>query len=131
MFSNDKETIKKSSGRFISFVHAFSPVRSFHMSLYSCKYSRRDYTQHQLLTILLFQRIPERRLSYSHLGSRRDGSYPRRSRAYNDTALHFVAKISLPDQTNLLRYTFENHPEIIHFPDATMPIAAVDSSAVL
>ena len=54
--SNRKETIKRSSGRFISFIkHAFSLVRSSHLSLYSCKYSRRDYTQHQLLTIILFK----------------------------------------------------------------------------
>jgi len=54
--SNCKETIKRSSGRFIRFIkHAFSLVRSSHVSRYSCKYSRRDYTQHQLLTILLFK----------------------------------------------------------------------------
>jgi hypothetical protein len=57
MFSNHKETIKKSSGRFISFIkHAFSLVRSSHLSVYSSKYSRRDYTQHQLLTLLLFKK---------------------------------------------------------------------------
>jgi len=51
-----KETIKRSSGRFISFIkHAYSLVRSSRLSQYSCKYSRRDYTQHQLLTILLFK----------------------------------------------------------------------------
>jgi len=56
MSSNHKETIKRSSGRFIIFIkHAFSLVRSSHLSLYSCKYSRRDYTQHQLLTIPLFK----------------------------------------------------------------------------
>ena len=56
MLLTDKETIKKSSGRFISFVkHAFSIVQSSRISPYSCKYSRRDFTQHQLLTILLFK----------------------------------------------------------------------------
>src|SRR4030042_6461302 len=56
MFSNHKETIKKSTGRFISFIkHAFSIVQSSRISPYSCKYSRRDYTQHQLLTLLLFK----------------------------------------------------------------------------
>ena len=40
----------------MSFIkHAFSLIRSSHLPLYSCKYSRRDYTQHQLLTILLFK----------------------------------------------------------------------------
>lgn len=56
MFSNNKETIKKSSGLFISFIkHAFSIVHSTRISSYSCKYSRRDYTHHQLLTLLLFK----------------------------------------------------------------------------
>jgi hypothetical protein len=56
MLLTDKETIKKSSGRFISFVkHAFSVVQSSRISQYSCKYSRRDYTQHQLLTLILFK----------------------------------------------------------------------------
>ena len=56
MSSNNKETNKKSSNRFISFIkHAYSLVRSSHLSRYSCKYSRRDYTQHQLLTLILFK----------------------------------------------------------------------------
>ena len=56
MCSTSKETNKRSSGRFISFIkHALSLVQSTHLSLYSSKYSRRDYTQHQLLTILLFK----------------------------------------------------------------------------
>jgi hypothetical protein len=56
MFSNDKKTIKKSSGQFISFIkHAFSLVQTSHLSQYSSKYSRRDYTQHQLLTIIIFK----------------------------------------------------------------------------
>jgi len=54
--SKSKETIKKSSNRFISFIkHAFSIVQSSRISLYSCKYSRRDFTQHQLLTLILFK----------------------------------------------------------------------------
>jgi hypothetical protein len=56
MLITDKETIKKSSGRFISFIkHAYSIVQSSRITPYSCKYSRRDYTQHQLLTLLLFK----------------------------------------------------------------------------
>jgi len=56
MSSNQKETIKRSSGRLIRFItHAFSLVQSSHLPQYSSKYSRRDYTQHQLLTILLFK----------------------------------------------------------------------------
>ena len=56
MLLTGKETNKRSSGRFISFIkHAFSIVQSSRISPYSCKYSRRDYTQHQLLTLILFK----------------------------------------------------------------------------
>jgi hypothetical protein len=54
--SKRKETNKRSANRFISFIkHAFSIVQSSRISPYSCKYSRRDYTQHQLLALLLFK----------------------------------------------------------------------------
>jgi len=56
MSSNNKETVRKSSGRYICFIkHAYSLVLSSHLSSYSCKYSRRDHTQHQILTLLLFK----------------------------------------------------------------------------
>lgn len=32
-------------------------VRSSHLPLYSCKYSRKTYTQHQLMTILLVREV--------------------------------------------------------------------------
>ena len=51
-----RETNKSSSGRFISFIkHAYSLVQSTRLPPYSSKYSRRDYTQHQLLTLILFK----------------------------------------------------------------------------
>ena len=56
MLVTNKETNKKLSGRFISFIkHAYSLVKSTRLTPYSCKYSRRDYTQHQLLTLILFK----------------------------------------------------------------------------
>jgi hypothetical protein len=56
MLVTRKETIKKSSGRFIRFIkHAFSIVQFSRISPYSCKYSRRDFTKHHLLTLLLFK----------------------------------------------------------------------------
>jgi len=56
MLVTNKETNKKLSGRFISFIkHAYSLVQSTRLSPYSCKYSRKDYTQHQLLTRILFK----------------------------------------------------------------------------
>ena len=56
MLVTNKETIKRSSGRFINFIkHAYSLVQSTRLTPYSCKYSRKDYTQHQRLTLFLFK----------------------------------------------------------------------------
>lgn len=56
IFNGNKETIKGSSGWFISFVkHTFSLVRSSQISQYFSKYSRRDYPHHKIPIILLFK----------------------------------------------------------------------------
>ena len=56
MLITGKETVKRSSDRFIIFIkHAYSLGQSTRLPLYSCKYSRRDYTQHQLLTLIHFK----------------------------------------------------------------------------
>ena len=56
MLVTNKETIKRSAGRFIRFIkHAYSLVQSTRFTPYSCKYSRKDYTQHQRLTRLRFK----------------------------------------------------------------------------
>lgn len=45
-----------STNRYIKLIrHICSVLRSSHLPLYSCKYSRRTYTQHQLMAILLFR----------------------------------------------------------------------------
>ena len=45
-----------STNRYIKLIrYICSVLRSSHLPLYSCKYSRRTYTQHQLMAILLFR----------------------------------------------------------------------------
>ncbi|QYZ79831.1 IS5 family transposase [Methanofollis formosanus] len=45
-----------STNRYINLVNIIcSVLRSSHLPLYSCKYSRKTYTQHQLMAILLFR----------------------------------------------------------------------------
>jgi len=45
-----------STNRYINLTEAIlAVVRSSHLPLYSCKYSRRTYTQHQLMTLLLLR----------------------------------------------------------------------------
>jgi len=54
--SSYKETIKRSASRNIRFIQAASSVvKSTHLKLYSCKYSKKTYTQHQLLILVLFK----------------------------------------------------------------------------
>ena len=54
--SNRKETIKKSASRNIRFIQAAnSVVKSTHLKPYSCKYSKKTYTQYQLLVLILFK----------------------------------------------------------------------------
>ena len=56
MLSRRKETITKSSGRYFRFVEAaLSTVAASHLPLYSCKYSKKIYTQPQLLTLIFLK----------------------------------------------------------------------------
>jgi hypothetical protein len=129
MSSNHKETIKKSSGRFISFIkHAFSLVQSSHLSLYSNKYSRRDYTQHQLLTILLFKEY--RKEDYRTViwdleeMDRIRGALGLTTIPHFTTLQKFLCRIKPIYFDILLKSTLK----IFYFPDDTIPITAIDSS---
>jgi hypothetical protein len=54
--SNREETIKKSVSRNIRFIQtAISIVKSPHLNPYSSKFSKKIYTQHQLLILILFK----------------------------------------------------------------------------
>jgi hypothetical protein len=54
--SNRKETIKKSASRNIRFIQAaISIVKSTLLKPYSCKFSKKVYTKHQLLVLVLFK----------------------------------------------------------------------------
>ena len=56
MQSKKQETIKKSASRNIRFIQAaISVVKSTHLKPYSCKFSKKIYTQQQLLVLVLFK----------------------------------------------------------------------------
>ena len=127
--SNHKETIKRSSSRFISFIkHAFSLVRSSHLSLYSCKYSRKDYTQHQLLTLLLFKeyRKEDYRTVICNLEEmdRIRESLGLTSIPHFTTLQKFLCRIK-PIYLDIL---FKCTLKIFYSPDDIIPITAIDSS---
>jgi hypothetical protein len=51
-----KETNRKSSSRNIRFIRAaISIVKATRITPYSCKYSKKNYTQYQLLVLILFK----------------------------------------------------------------------------
>jgi len=51
-----QETIKKSASWNIRFIQAaISIVKSTYLKPYSCKFSKKVYTQHQLLILILFK----------------------------------------------------------------------------
>jgi hypothetical protein len=56
MLITRKETITRSTGRYFRFVEAaLSTVKASHLPLYSCKYSKKVYTQPQMLALLFFK----------------------------------------------------------------------------
>ena len=56
VLSKSMETIKRSTSRNIRFTQAaLSVVNSTRISPYSCKFSKKVYTQHQLLVLILFK----------------------------------------------------------------------------
>jgi len=56
VWSKSKETIKKSASRNIRFIQAaISVVKSTHLKPYSCKFSKKIYTQQQLLVLGIFK----------------------------------------------------------------------------
>jgi hypothetical protein len=124
-----KETIKRSSGRFISFIkHAFSLVQSSHLSLYSCKYSRRDYTQHQLLTILLFKEF--RKEDYRTIISDLEEMARIRDALGLKTIPHFTTlqKFFCRIKPAYLDLLFKCTLKRFYTEDGSIPITAIDSS---
>jgi len=56
MLITRKETFKKSTNRYINFVEiSFGLIRHSRIPLYSSKFSKKIYTQHQLLALLLLK----------------------------------------------------------------------------
>ena len=129
MSSNCKETIKRSSGRFISFIkHAFSLVQSSHLTLYSCKYSRRDYTQHQLLAILLFKEY--RKEDYRTVASDLEEMDRIRGVLELETIPHFTTLQKFFSRIKPIWFDIllKSLLKIFYFPEDRIPITAIDSS---
>ena len=128
MLSNKKETIKKSASRNIRFIQAaISVVKSTHLKPYSCKFSKKIYTQHQLLVLILFRdfRNQHYREFIEDVGNM-DGV---QEILYLSEVPHFTTlqKFFCRIKLLYLRVTFRKTVNLFYSSDENIPITAIDS----
>ena len=127
--SNRKETIKKSASRNIRFIQAaISVVKSTHLKPYSCKFSKKIYTQHQLLVLILFKdfRNQHYREFIEDIGDMEGvQEILDLSKVPHFTTLQkFLSRV----KTLYLRITFRKTVNLFYTSDENIPITAIDSS---
>ena len=129
MSSNRKETIKKSSSRNIRFIQAaISIVKSTHLKPYSCKFSKKVYTQHQLLVLVLFKDF--RNQHYREFIEDVEDMEGVQDILALSVIPHFTTlqKFISRIKTLYLRFTFRKTVNLFYSNDENIPITAIDSS---
>jgi hypothetical protein len=127
--SKKQETIKRLASRNIRFVQtAISIVKSTHLNPYSCKFSKKIYTQHQLLVLLLFKdfRNQHYREFIEDIGDM-DGVQEILDLSvvpHFTTLQKFFSRI----KSLYLRLTFRKTVNLFYSSDENIPITAIDSS---
>ena len=129
MCTKSKETIKRLSSRNIRFIQAaISVVKSTHLPLYSCKFSKKLYTQHQLLVLVLFKDY--RNQHYREFIE--DVGDMERIQELLDLSIvpHFTTlqKFLCRIKSLYLRITFKKTLDLFYSKNDTIPITAIDSS---
>ncbi len=129
MSSNRKETIKKLASRNIRFIQtAISIVKSTHLKPYSCKFSKKIYTQHQLLVLILFKdfRNQHYREFIEDVGDMEgvQAILDLSEVPHFTTLQKFLCRI----KSLYLRLTFEKTVNLFYSSDENIPITAIDSS---
>jgi len=127
--SSCKETINRSASRNIRFIQAaLSIVKSTRISPYSCKYSKKIYTQYQLLALVLFKdyRNQHYREFIEDVGDMEGvQEILDLSEVPHFTTLQkFISRI----KTRYLRFTFRKTVNLFYSSDENIPITAIDSS---
>lgn len=129
MYSKRQETNKKSASRNIRFIQAaLSVVRSTKLSLYSGKYSKKIFTQHQLLTLVLFRDF--RNQHYREF-IEDVGDMERVQEILGLPVIpHFTTlqKFLCRIKSLYLRLTFKKTVNLFYSTDEVIPITAIDSS---
>jgi len=127
--SSYTETIKKSASRNIRFIQsALSIVKSTGISPYSCKYTKKIYTQYPLLALVLFKdyRNQHYREFVEDVGDM-EGVQEILDLAevpHFTTLQKFLCRI----KTLYLRLTFKKTMNLFYSSDENIPIPAIDSS---
>ena len=129
MWSKRQETIKKSASRNIRFVQtAISIVKSTHLNPYSCRFSKKTYTQHQLLVLILFKDFRDQhyREFIEDVGDMdRVREILDLSEVPHFTTLQkFLCRI----KSLYLRLTFRKTVDLFYSSDENISITAIDSS---
>ena len=129
MKSKKPETNKKSASRNIRFIQAaLSVVTSTRISPYSCKYSKKIYTQYQLLALVLFKdyRNQHYRKFIEDVGDMEGvQEILDLSEVPHFTTLQkFISWI----KTVYLRFAFRKTVHLFYSSDENIPITAIDSS---
>ena len=127
--SSCKETINRSASRNIRFIQAaLSVVRSTRISPYSCKYSKKIYTQYQLLALVLFKdyRNQHYREFIEDVGDMEGvQEHLDLSEVPHFTTLQkFISRL----KTLYLKITFRKTVNLFYSSDENIPITAIDSS---
>ena len=127
--SSCKETIKRLADRNIRFIQAAtSVVKSTHLKPYSCKYSKKTFTQHQLLVLVLFKDY--RNQHYREFIE--DVGDMERIQEILDLSIvpHFTTlqKFLSRIKSLYLRFTFRKTLNLFYSNNDSIPITAIDSS---
>ena len=129
MCTKSQETIKKSASRNIRFIQtAISVVKSTHLNLYSCKYSKKLYTQHQLLVLVLFKEY--RNQHYREFIEDIEGMESIQKELELLAIPHFTTlqKFFCRIKTLYLRYAFRKTLNLFYSENDSIPVTAIDSS---
>ena len=129
MTPKKQETIKRSTSRNIRFIQAaISVVKSTHLKPYSCKFSKKIYTQHQLLVLILFK---DYRNQHYREYIEDVGDMERIQEILELSIIpHFttVQKFLCRIGSIYLRFTFRKTLNLFYSNDDPIPITAIDSS---
>jgi hypothetical protein len=127
--SKSKETIKKLASRNIRFIRsAISIVKAIRITPYSCKYSKKIYTQYQLLVLILFKDF--RNQHYRDFIEDVEDMKSIQEELDLSVVPHFTTlqKFFCRIKTLYLRYAFRKTLNLFYSNDDPIPITAIDSS---